>query len=248
MPLFGNKNKHHNVATTGAAPASNMAAAAPGQVSANVNLPGPAPFTAGPHKHDFMNRLDPTVDSGAGGMQVLGSSNGFQTSNAHAQGNTAHAPVHNAGRMPVDGGALGSNNPYNVQHSSRAANALDPRVDTAQANANLGGNYTMAGGLPAGGAPPPTNMPEGTYGPHRTRMGNMLDPKVDSDADHRVPRSQAQHTVPRGQAKGQVAGQYPPGVAGPAPTTAGPHKHDFMNKLDPSVNSKPGAIDSGRRY
>ncbi|KAK3390135.1 hypothetical protein B0H63DRAFT_507542 [Podospora didyma] len=29
------------------------------------------------------------------------------------------------------------------------------------------------------------NAPEGTYGPHSTRVGNTLDPRVDSDNDHR---------------------------------------------------------------
>jgi hypothetical protein len=37
------------------------------------NLPGPAPNTAGPHKSDLLNKLDPRVDSNQDGSKTIGS-------------------------------------------------------------------------------------------------------------------------------------------------------------------------------
>jgi hypothetical protein len=36
------------------------------------NLPGPAPTTAGPHKSDILNKLDPRVDSDLDGSKTYG--------------------------------------------------------------------------------------------------------------------------------------------------------------------------------
>ncbi|KAM0255454.1 hypothetical protein ACHAQJ_005754 [Trichoderma viride] len=202
----------------------------------NANLPGPAPFTAGPHRHDILNKIDPTVDSGTGGMQVLTSG---------ANGNTATGGVPGQG-----GGMMGNNNPYNGNQSG------------------AGNYYTMGTNVvPGGGAAAPRNVPEGTYGPHTSRAANAADPRIDSDADHRrrVGAGTGAHTgagaragAGVGAGAGTVGGAgaganarpiYPPGVAGPAPTTAGPHRHDILNKLDPTVDSRSAnTVDgTGRR-
>lgn len=245
MPL---SNKKHNAAV--AAEQQNLAASgalggAPGAgaaAKANANLPGPAPFTAGPHRHDIMNKLDPTVDSGTGGMQVL-------TGGAHNNaGFPGQQPV--GGHMPAGGGVMGSNNPYGAQHNSRMANALDPRVDFTQGQAGGANYYTKGTNVVPGAAAQPRNVPEGTYGPHSSRMANAADPRVDSDADRHRTRG-----VGGGVGAGGVGAQsnakpiFPAGVAGPAPTTAGPHRHDILNKLDPSVDSRSAAnVDAtGRR-
>ncbi|KAL6701150.1 hypothetical protein J3F84DRAFT_360334 [Trichoderma pleuroticola] len=245
MPL---SNKKHNAAV--AAEQQNLAASgAVGGAPANMNanLPGPAPFTAGPHRHDIMNKLDPTVDSGTGGMQVL-------TSGAHQ--NTAAAgfpgqPV--GGQMPAGGGVMGSNNPYGAQHNSRMANALDPRVDFAQGQAGGANYYTKGTNVVPGAAAQPRNIPEGTYGPHNSRLANAADPRVDSDADrHRARGVGAGGVGSRGAGAGAQSNArpvFPAGVAGPAPTTAGPHRHDILNKLDPAVDSRSATnVDAtGRR-
>ncbi|PTB69357.1 hypothetical protein BBK36DRAFT_1137795 [Trichoderma citrinoviride] len=242
MPL-SNKRNNALAAEQQAAHTTNM------NNNPQSNLPGPAPFTAGPHRHDIVNKLDPTVDSGTGGMQVLSSAP-----------NTTNAAAGVSG-MPATGGstALGSNNPYGTQtqpvHNSRMANALDPRVDFTQQQQQGGANYytkgtnVVPGGTAAGATP--RHVPEGTYGPHGSRMANAADPRVDSDADrHRIGG-----TTRAGAAAGSVGGAtgaganakpiYPPGVGGPAPTTAGPHRHDILNKLDPTVNSqKVAGVDS----
>lgn len=245
MPL---SNKKHNAAV--AAEQQNLAASgavggAPG-AAANANLPGPAPFTAGPHRHDIMNKLDPTVDSGTGGMQVL---TGGSHNNTAAAGYPGQQPV---GQMPAGGGVMGSNNPYGAQHNSRMANALDPRVDFAQGQAGGANYYTKGTNVVPGSAAQPRNVPEGTYGPHSSRMANAADPRVDSDADRHRMRGAGGGVGAGGVGAGAQSNArpiFPAGVAGPAPTTAGPHRHDILNKLDPAVDSRNATnVDAtGRR-
>lgn len=240
MPLSSKKNQalaaeqQNFVASGGAGPGPTYGSG-PGHANAananaaNANLPGPAPFTAGPHRHDILNKLDPTVDSGTGGMQVL---TGAQHNAGMAGGVSGQAPVH--GR-----GVMGSNNPY-------GGNAVDPTLPHA------GNYYTRGTHVVPGNNTVPRNAPEGTYGPHTSRLANAADPRVDSDADHRrrvglgtgagsgaAARGGAGVGAGGGMATGGNAKPiFPPGVGGPAPTTAGPHRHDILNKLDPSVDSR----------
>lgn len=229
MPLSSKKNQalaaeQQHLAASGAAGPGPTHGSGPGHANAaNANLPGPAPFTAGPHRHDVLNKLDPTVDSGTGGMQVL---------------TGAHHNTGMAGGVPAQG-AMGSNNPY-------GGNAVDPTLP------NAGNYYTMGTNVVPGNNNVPRNAPEGTYGPHTSRLANAADPRVDSDADHRrrvgLGTGAGSGAAARGGAGvgaggGMAAGGnakpiFPPGVGGPAPTTAGPHRHDILNKLDPSVDSR----------
>ncbi|KAM7198744.1 hypothetical protein V8F20_006059 [Naviculisporaceae sp. PSN 640] len=203
---------------------------------------GPAPTTAGHHKHDILNKLDPRVDSTKDSRPI--------------------ASQHGGNNVPE--GTYGP-------HSSRLANALDPRVDSdldgkgaRTANAASGGP-TMHGagtgaGMGMGGGMGMNhrgnnnnNIPEGTYGPHSSRMANAVDPRVDSDADRsRMAPGGMGHTGmgnththsgagAYGSATG-VGGAYGSSGPGPAPKTAGPHKSDLLNKLDPRVDSKTGAV------
>lgn len=218
---------------------------------------GPAPTTAGFHTHDIMNKLDPRVDS--------------------TQDRRPMATI------PGPGG--GNNIPEGTYgpHRSRVANALDPRVDSdmdgrgahaGAAAAGVGGGGIGGGGMGGGTARhvPPTapgahgthshggnNIPEGTYGPHSSRMANALDPRVDSDRDRTVGGAPggygqqqqppmvhggaAPYGSPYGASQAPGAGVQPSvGLSGPgpAPNTAGPHRSDLLNKLDPRVDSKAG--------
>ena len=210
---------------------------------------GPAPTTAGHHKHDVLNKLDPRIDS-----------------------------THDRDPMAAHTGA-GSGIPEGTYgpHSSRLANALDPRVDSDLDSTRAAGAGAVAGsgmgmGMGTGGghaaAPAPaalggytggasgfgassgTGVPEGTYGPHSSRVANALDPRVDSDRDRHVGPG-ATH-APGAGAGGGMAGMtggssttsagMGAGVAGGHHHhTAGPHKSDLLNKLDPRVDSKTGA-------
>ena len=99
-------------------------------------------------------------------------------------------------------------------------------------------------GVGATGAVPGSYPPTSTAGPHRTDLGNKLDPRVDSDRDGSTTLGQDRTTRTGGNTttapKATVptttttsTAQYP----GPAPHTAGPHKYDILNKLDPRVDS-----------
>jgi len=218
---------------------------------------GPAKHTAGPHKHDLFNKMDNKVDSSRDNVV-----------------------------LPPPGTAT------NGPHSSRLANKLDPTVDTkAYEGAHLGtaqasAAYQQAGERTHHGVA--TGAPEGTYGPHGSRMANAADPRVDSDRDgrgamhggagagyghqgvgtagygtaHPVPAagiahtagglghsSHQQHGVGAGTGYGHEAGvghgHHAAGsmLPGPAPNTAGPHKSDILNKLDPTVDSKGGMMN-----
>lgn len=89
--------------------------------------------------------------------------------------------------------APGNAVPYNVAegtygpHSSRLANAADPRVDSDRdhrgAPVQMGTTGAAYGtSVSAAGH----DVPEGSYGPHSSRLANAADPRVDSDRDHRA--------------------------------------------------------------
>lgn len=124
-------------------------------------------------------------------------------------------------------------------HSSKLANAADPRVDsdldsgrTAHAAAPVGGSApaahpssttapTTATGKPVTGF----DDPEGTHGPHTSRAANAMDPRVDSDADHRAAGT--------GVGSHVSGAGYAPGVT---PGTAGTHQ---------GVSGEPGHLQGG---
>ncbi|KAM0461159.1 hypothetical protein ACHAPV_004473 [Trichoderma viride] len=94
-----------------------------------------------------------------------------------------------------------------------------------------------------------TEQPEGTHGPHSSRTANAADPRIDSDRDHRAALGRQEGTYTTGgdnysygesNTKGtNTAGDTltSSGTTGPAPTTAGMHKSDMLNKVDPRIDS-----------
>ncbi|KAL2023107.1 hypothetical protein VTK56DRAFT_3713 [Thermocarpiscus australiensis] len=110
-------------------------------------------------------------------------------------------------------------------HNSRPANALDPRVDSDRDNSRtVGGAGTgtgtgrTAGHGEYGSSGFGTGTAEGAYGPHSSRVGNTLDPRVDSDRDH-------SSTFGTGRTAGISEGAY------------GPHSSRVANAADPRVDS-----------
>lgn len=81
-----------------------------------------------------------------------------------------------------------------------------------------------------------------TAGPHKYNMMNKADPRVDSDLDNTQnvgstnTKGPAGHTGTAAGSTGRTTWEDHT-TTGPAPKTAGPHKSDMLNKLDPRVDS-----------
>ncbi|UKZ91998.1 uncharacterized protein TrAFT101_006965 [Trichoderma asperellum] len=94
-----------------------------------------------------------------------------------------------------------------------------------------------------------TEQPEGTHGPHSSRTANAADPRVDSDRDNReaLGRHDGSYTTGGDNYSYGASNTHGTSTAGdtltssgrtgPAPTTAGMHKSDMMNKADPRIDS-----------
>lgn len=156
-------------------------------------------------------------------------------------------------------------------HSSRTANAMDPRVDSDRDNSRTVGNTTGSGtgtgyGTTAGtgtgygttgGAGTGTGYSntgagygsgttaEGMSGPHGSRVANTLDPRVDSDRDNSATVGNSGY----GSARGGTAGYTTGGAT--AEGASGPHGSRVANALDPRVDSDrdhSATVGGGGRY
>ncbi|KAL6907022.1 hypothetical protein GGI43DRAFT_250212 [Trichoderma evansii] len=94
-----------------------------------------------------------------------------------------------------------------------------------------------------------TEQPEGTHGPHSSRAANAADPRVDSDRDNREALGRHDGSYTTGGDNYSYGSSNTQGMntagdtltssakTGPAPTTAGTHKSDMLNKADPRIDS-----------
>ncbi|WKT44599.1 hypothetical protein QSH57_009452 [Fusarium oxysporum f. sp. vasinfectum] len=156
--------------------------------------------THGPHSSRAANAADPRIDSDRDHRANPGTTTGHHTTTG-GLGSTGTTGTHSSG-LPE--GSVGP-------HSSRAANAADPRVDSdldssrrtgATGSHGLSGTTGTTGGLTGGsnysenmpghttgglghtgGMGRSENLPEGSVGPHSSRVANAADPRVDSDLD-----------------------------------------------------------------
>ncbi|KAK5662536.1 hypothetical protein OQA88_8448 [Cercophora sp. LCS_1] len=205
---------------------------------------GPAPTTAGHHKHDVLNKLDPRIDStqdkrpmpqGTGGNNIPAGTYGPHSSRManildprvdSDMSSQQHRGAPGAAGSAMHGGAAG-NAPEGTYgpHRSRVANAMDPRVDSDMDGRGVGTQGYGAGaqGYGGGAAGYAGATASGAAAPG-------YGPGFGAGANH----------VGRGGA-GNVA---QPGMAGTT-HTAGPHKSGLMNKLDPRVDSKTGMVKEG---
>ncbi|KAK5652436.1 hypothetical protein OQA88_10480 [Cercophora sp. LCS_1] len=195
------------------------------------NTSGTAEGTHGPHNSRVANAVDPRVDSDRDGSKTMGTGNTLGTSTGRTANPFGSSTT--TGRTANPLGSSGTSEGVHGPHSSRVANAMDPRVDSDRdGSTTIGGTGNTMGNFGSTGASGITGSsgfgsgttgvtgthgaPAGTYGPHSSRVGNTLDPRVDSDRDGRG-----------------ALGAGP----GPASNTAGPHTSDILNKVDPRVDS-----------
>jgi hypothetical protein len=242
-----NERGIRNPAAHPAGAAGNPATGQGGLTYGQSAASGPAPTTAGHHRHDILNKLDPRVDS---------------THDRQPMSQTTSS---------IPEGTYG---PHSSRLANALDPRVDSDLDSTRAGAGQGAGGGLGGGAAAAGgpAPPPAagmqgaaasgapsytgrgvvaggGVPERTYGPHTSRVANALDPRVDSDRDRHVGPGATRapggafggsSTTAAGSGAGAGTGH---GVS--APHTAGPHKSDLLNKLDPRVDSKTGAWKGG---
>ncbi|GKT82225.1 cell surface protein [Colletotrichum tofieldiae] len=180
----------------------------------------------GPHSRRALNKGDPRVDSDRDHRGAPSSGlTGTNTTHGHTSGSglTGNNTTRGTHGTTTGSGVTGSNNPYSSNtttgyddpdgvhgpHGGRAANKIDPRVDSDRDHrgapgSGLTGSNTYGtstgvgrtGGLnsnPHGGATGGIagnrttgyDDPDGVHGPHGGRAANKIDPRVDSDRDHR---------------------------------------------------------------
>jgi len=213
--------------------------------------------TSGPHNSRVANAADPRVDSdrdhshtvgGAGtttgrtaGHGEYGSGNPFSSTTGTHTGAGAANPFSSSG------GTEGAHGP----HSSRVANAADPRIDSDRdgsrtmggSGGNTFGSNTAGGGLGGlGGA----GIGGGGHGGSNT-LGSSNNNPLSSGmtGTHGAPAGThgphgsrvANAADPRVDSDRDGRGALGSSGPGPASNTAGPHKSDMLNKLDPRVDS-----------
>jgi len=131
-------------------------------------------------------------------------------------------------------------------HSSRIANAADPRVDSdldGSRNAGAHTHNTTHTGAGYTGTTTGTGVTGNGYsgstnaGPHSSNIANKLDPRVDSDRDGSRNLGGNSNTAYSGTHAGNHVGNT--GTVGGLSnsTNAGPHDSNLLNKLDPRVDS-----------
>lgn len=132
-------------------------------------------------------------------------------------------------------------------HSSRVANAADPRVDSDRDHrANPAtGTHTGEGAYArphegVGASTYGTEAPQGTHGPHSSRLANTADPRVDSDRDHRAAPGSTFGTTGTHSTHTGTSGLGSTGIYGSSGTSEGahgPHSSRVANAVDPRVDS-----------
>ncbi|CAF3606787.1 unnamed protein product [Fusarium graminearum] len=195
--------------------------------------------SVGPHSSRAANAADPRVDSDLDSSRHTGAGHttgGIGSHSENMPGRTSGMTgtgMTGTGRhsenMPGHSTGLGSTGHSSGlpegsvgPHSSRAANAADPRVDSdldsSRRSGGLGGNTydqttTGTSGFSSHGA--------GAHGPTGTHTGTHSSGMTGAHSgSHMAGNTAYDSTNP-----------------GPAPKTAGPHKSDMLNKADPRVDS-----------
>jgi len=147
-------------------------------------------------------------------------------------------------------------------HSSRAANAADPRIDSdldsSRHTGTTGGltgtgnthSHTTGTHVGSGGGVAGTSH---TVGPHSSNLANKADPRVDSDLSNTTGHhagatgTYSGSTGLSGTHVGNTSGNHTGTTGGISHSTnAGPHNSNLANKADPRVDSDLSG--SGNRH
>lgn len=207
------------------------------------------------HNSKLANMLDPRVDSRAANAQ-------------QQQGIHGGVGAHSSSGMMMGSSSSGVREGTYGPHSTRMQNAMDPTVDSDLDSHGMRRHNAVPGtagytsnmtGVPSGGvrhgAGP--EVMHGAGGPNAAVMSNAHNnhghghgtTTAGYDNHHSGGMMGGNnHSGGMGMGMGgqhmmeqQQRGHLP----GPAPNTAGPHKSDLLNKLDPRVDSKGGSSLGG---
>jgi len=216
--------------------------------------------TAGPHKSDMMNKLDPRVDSdnskaydNNSSRSTGTSTGGYGTSGNNSLGATGQSGL--GGSSTDYGSSTTSSEPV---HKSNMMNKIDPRVDS---------DNSKAYGNTSSGLASNTNSSTGfgsSSGPHQTGTANALDPNVNasygntsssglgSSTAYDSTNSGASTTgagfggnsaLPDSHGSSDIRGNTATTSGGLGSSSAygstnsGPHSSNVANKADPRVDS-----------
>ncbi|KAL7622790.1 hypothetical protein AAE478_006469 [Parahypoxylon ruwenzoriense] len=213
--------------------------------------------THGPHSNRVANTADPRVDSDRDNRATPGSTvggthaytsgdnythsgqTGSATAGPHRQGivNKADPRIDSdrdgryAGNTAGDYGGSGREGAHGP-HNSRLANTVDPRVDSDRdASRTVGNTYGSSGTETTGHSYAPAGTGNTTYG---SSTGAPSAGYGSSTGTHGYGGVTGTHSGP-----------------GAAPDTAGPHRSNVMNKVDPRVDSdldNSRTVGGGRTY
>lgn len=133
---------------------------------------GTSNTTTGPHNSSLLNKADPRVDSD-NSRGNYGNTTGYDSNpNTTGYSNTT--------------GYGSPTSPTSGPHNSSLANKVDPRVDSDNSRSNYGNTtstYNNPNNSTRYGTSYGDNRDTTTDGPHKSKLLNKLDPRVDSDMD-----------------------------------------------------------------
>lgn len=222
-----------------------------GNTGLNRGPGGPATHTDGPHNSNLMNKTDPRVDSDRDHSRNMGV-NPHGTASTGMTGTTGTGTGDNAafftsgatGATGVNRGVDGPATRTDGPHNSNLLNKTDPRVDSDRDHSrNMGANPHGTATTGTTGTTGMTGMTgtSGTHGTHTGTHGAAVGTTGIAGSHGTHTGTHGTHTGTTGTTgthgtHNTLAGATGSGP-GPAPNTAGPHKSDMMNKVDPRVDS-----------
>ncbi|KAH7326146.1 hypothetical protein B0I35DRAFT_405433 [Stachybotrys elegans] len=183
--------------------------------------------TAPVHNSNAANKLDPRVPTDTstgltGNTHTTGTSGLNSHSTTHGTG-----PVHNSNTMNKLDPRTGSSNTTGTTGLTSNAHTTGTSGLNSHSTAHGTTGYNASGPGPA----------SRTAGPHSSNIANKVDPMTDSDLSNTRNSNVNTTTGTSGLAHGAHGTGFNNSGPGPAPNTAGPHKSDMLNSIDPKVDS-----------
>ncbi|KAI9802125.1 MAG: hypothetical protein M1833_002046 [Piccolia ochrophora] len=200
-----------------------------------------ATFSQGPHATQTANRLDPRLNQPGSNVR-----SGSGPSPEDATYGTSHGFTESETTKPSTGSSMGTAGPKKTHVVSQMHPDADTKrnvSNTTYSSPGTGGNkdFDAKPTVTEGSTSKSTGPAPSSGGPHKSSLMNTMDPRVDSDMDGSktigsVPGTEGNKETVR---EPIVTEQHSPhsSSTGPASSTAGPHKSNVLNKLDPRVDS-----------